>query len=113
MVPLVPVRVKLWEPVDALRFTVMVMVLVPPLIGLGLNETEMRCATPEAERVMELLRVPVTVAVMVDLPDELLLMVNVEGFALRLKLPCVELVTVRVTIVVSTMLPDVAVTVMG
>lgn len=104
--------VKLWDPVFALRFTVMVIVEVPaPVIEVGLKLTEILDATPEAESEIVPLNPPVTAVVIVPVLEVPLEIVNDEGDALALN-PVFGLVTVRETVVVSVVLPEVPVTVM-
>ena len=53
------------------RLTVMVMVELPepgPGMGLGLNPTVVPDGTPDADRLIALLKPPLTVVVMVEVP---------------------------------------------
>jgi hypothetical protein len=113
VLPLVPVTVMVWSPVEALRPTVIFMVEEPaPVMVVGLNETELALPSPEAESVIGESKPPVVVAVMVTSPDALRAMVMEVGLAL-MENPAVVPVTVSETVVVSTVLPEVPVTVMG
>ncbi len=90
------------------------MVIVEvPLLGIeaGLKETEFWVPSPEAESATEELKPPVAVELMVTLPEPLRAMLTAVGDALIEK-PGVTPVTVRLTVVVSTVLPEVPVTVM-
>ena len=88
------------------------MVELPaPVIEDGLKETEFWLPSPEADSAIEELKPPVTAEVIVTVPELLLAMLTVAGDALMEK-PEVVPVTVRLTVVVSTVLPDVPVTVM-
>jgi hypothetical protein len=90
----------------------MVIVEVPlPVIEAGLKETEFWLPSPEAVSATEELKPPVAVELMVTLPEPLRAMLIVVGDALMEK-PEVTPVTVRLTVVVSTVLPEVPVTVM-
>jgi len=71
MPPPLPVTVMGYVPGVVLLPTVIVMVEVPPpgaAIGFGLKLTVVPVGKPEAERVMALLKPPLTVVVMVDVP---------------------------------------------
>jgi hypothetical protein len=112
VVPLLPETVMVWFPSAALLPTVMVIVDVPlPVIEAGLKEAEFWLPCPEAESATDELKPPVAVEVMVTLPEPLRAMLIVVGDALIEK-PGVTPLTVRLTVVVSTVLPDVPVTVM-
>jgi hypothetical protein len=92
---------------------VIFIVEVPaPVIDVGLKLTEFWLPSPDAERVIAELKPPTTVEVMVTEPELLLAMLMVVGEALMEK-PGVVPATVSVTVVVSTVLPEVPVTVMG
>lgn len=115
MPPPVPVTVMVRVPAAALRFTVMVMVDVPAPgaamdVGLKLRVTREPVTVPD--RLTAELKPPLTAVVMVTFP---LLEGETEidvGDALRVKLG-VAPGMVSVTVVVSTVLPEVPVTVMG
>jgi len=79
---------------------------------LGLKVTTWALPCPDADRLMAELKPPETAVVMVAVPELLRATVIVVGNALMVKLGFVP-VTVRVTVVVSTVLPEVPVTVMG
>ena len=69
--PPLPVTVMGYVPIGVFAPTVMVMVELPEPgagIGLGLKLTVVPDGTPEAERLMELLNVPIVVVVMVEVP---------------------------------------------
>lgn len=71
VVPPVPVTVMGYVPGVVVPATAMVMVEVPPPgagIGLGLKLTVTPEGCPEAERVIALLKPPLTVVVMVEEP---------------------------------------------
>ena len=115
MLPLLPVMVIVWLPVDveAVLLTVTFMVEVPaPVIDAGVNDTVTPLFCPEAVRAIAELKPPVTVVVIVELPDEPLLMVREVGDALIEK-PAATAVTVSVTVAVAVVLPEVPVTVIG
>ena len=113
--PPFPVTVIVEVPVLALRFTVIVMVDVPEpgaAIGLGLKLAVTRDGRPLADKVIAELKPPEIVVVIVDFPELPLATVIDEGEALMVKLGLVP-VTVKETVVVATVLPEVPVTVMG
>ena len=111
--PPFPVIVIVLEPVAALRFTVIVIVDVPaPLIEDGLKLTETLDPVTEPVRAMDELKPPLTVVLMVTLPLLLRFTVNEVGAAVRVKLG-VAPGMVSVTVAVSTVVPEVPVTVMG
>jgi len=111
VLPLVPVTVIVRLPVAALRPTVMFMVDVPaPVMLLGLKETELLPPSPEADSVMVESKPPVAVLVMVTLPELLRAIVMEPGLA-PIENPAFVPVTVSETVVVSTVLPEVPVTV--
>ena len=113
VVPFAPVIVIVRVPVVARRFTVTVIVDVPPpLTELGLNETVTRLPSPEADRETAPVNPPVGVTVIVECPELPRLIVSEVGDALS-EYPGVVPVTVRVTVVVCTVLPAVPVTVIG
>src|SRR5579863_2456604 len=101
------------EPVAALRLTVMVMVEVPaPVMDVGLKLTETLEPVTEPDRPIAELKPPLTVVVMVTLPVVPRVTLRDVGLALRVKLGFAPGM-VSETVVVSTVLPEVPVTVMG
>lgn len=113
MPPLVPVMVIVRVPVLALAPTVMVMVDAPaPVIEVGLKVAVSFLPRPEALKLMGALKPPVTEVVIVEVPLLPRAMVSDAGDALSEK-PADTPVTVRVTVVVSVVLPEVPVTVIG
>ena len=113
VVPLVPVTVMVRVPVVARRLTVMVMVDDPfPVIGVELKPTVTLLPCPEADSETGKLKPPLTVLVILTWPDVLRLTVIDVGDAL-IENPAEVLVTVSITVVVCTVLPEVPVTVMG
>lgn len=111
VLPLVPVTVMVWFPTAALRPTVMVIVDVPaPVMLEGLKETELALPWPEAERVIAELKPPVAELVIVTWPEPRRAIETDVGFALS-ENPAFVPVTVSETVVVSTVLPEVPVTV--
>ena len=71
MPPPLPVTVIGYVPVAVFDPTVMVIVELPEPgagIGLGLKLTVVPDGTPEADKLMELLKPPLIVAVMLDVP---------------------------------------------
>ena len=111
--PLLPVMVIVWLPVEAVLLAVTFMVEVPaPLIDVGVNDTVTPLFCPEAVKAIAELKPPVTLVVIVELPDEPLLMVRDVGDALIEK-PAATPVTVSVTVAVAVVLPEVPVTVIG
>ena len=117
VVPPRPVTVMVWVPVRALRLTRIVIVEVPApgaAIEAGLKLMETPSPSPEAESRIELLKPPLTAVVMVEVPvpEPLREMLTEAGEALMVKFGFPpELVTVSETVVVSTVLPEVPVTV--
>lgn len=112
VLPLVAVTVMVWSPVEALRPTVIVMVELPaPVMVEGLKLTELPLPSPEAVRVMGESNPPLVVVVIVTWPELRRATLIDVGLALTEK-PAVLLVTVRETVVVSTVLPEVPLTVM-
>jgi len=85
--------------------------LPPPGIDVGLKETEFWLPCPEADNEIVELKPPVTDEEIVTMPELLLAMLIDVGDALMEK-PAAVPVTVRETVVVSTVLPEVPVTVM-
>jgi hypothetical protein len=109
-----PVMVMVWFPVLAFLPTLTVMVDVPEpgaAMELGLKVTVWALPCPEADKLIAELKPPETVVVMVAVPELFRATVIVVGDALMVKLGFVP-VTVRETVVVSTVLPEVPVTVM-
>ena len=101
------------EPVAARRLTVMVMVEVPaPVIDVGLKLTVTLEPVTVPDRAMAELNPPLTAVVMVTFPVPEGETEIDAGDALMVKLG-VAPATVSVTVVVSTMLPEVPVTVIG
>lgn len=112
VLPLLPEIVTVWLPTDALLPTVIFIVEVPaPVIEVGLKEIVFWLPCPEAESAIAELKPPVTVVVIVTVPEPLLTMLSDVGDALIAK-PAVVPVTVRFTVVVTTVVPDVPITVM-
>lgn len=88
------------------------MVELPPAeTGFGLKLTDIPPPRPEAESEIGEANPPVTDVVMVVVPELLRAMLSDEGDAPSVK-PVFTPVTVRVTVVVSCVLPEVPVTVM-
>jgi hypothetical protein len=111
VLPLVAVTVMVWLPVEALRPTVMVMVELPaPVMEEGLKLTELPLPSPEALSEIGESNPPVAAVVMVTWPELLRATLTELGLALTAK-PAVLLVTVRDTVVVSTVPPEVPLTV--
>jgi len=100
-------------PVAARLPTVTVIVeFPPPVIEDGLKLTLFALPSPEAVRLTAPLKPPEIDTVMVEVPELLRATVSDVGEALSEKPACVP-ITVSDTVVVSTVLPDVPVTVMG
>lgn len=113
VVPLVPFTVMVRVPLLARLDTRMVMVEVPaPVIDDGLKLTVTRLPCPEADNAIPELNPPLTVEVMVTARDVPRVTVIEDGDAL-MENPAAVPVTVRVTVVVWTVVPEVPVTVMG
>jgi len=113
--PPVPLMVIVWFPSADRLPTLTVMVDVPApgaAIGFGLKVTVWPLPCPVADKVIAELKPPVTVVVIVELPELPLETVIEVGDALMVKLGLVP-VTVSETVVVATILPEVPVTVMG
>ena len=113
--PPFPVIVIVWLPALARLPTLTVMVDVPEpgaAMELGLKVTVMLLPVPEADKPIAELKPPEIVVVIVDVPELPGATVMEDGDALIMKLGFVP-VTVSVTVVVSTVLPEVPVTVMG
>ena len=112
MLPLLPVIVIVRFPVEALLLTVTFMVEVPaPVIEVGLKVMVRPLPPPEADREIAELKPPVTVEVMVELPELPWAMLIDVGDALIEK-PGAVPVTVRETVVIEVVAPEVPVTVM-
>ena len=97
--PPLPVTVMGYVPTGVLAPTVMVMVELPePGAGivLGLKLTVVPVGAPVADRLIELLKPPLTVVVIVDVPGLPWPMVREEGEAEIVKFPVA--VTVRVVV---------------
>ena len=93
--------------------TRMVIVEVPaPVIEVGLKLMVTRLPCPDADNAIAELNPPLTVEVMVTVPEVPRVTVIEEGDAL-MENPAAVPVTVSVTVVVWTVLPEVPVTVMG
>jgi len=108
----VPVTVMLYVPVTVDEPTVIVMVEVPaPVIEVGLKFTVTPVGWPVADKVTAELKPPVTALLMVEFP-ELPCTTEIEAGAALMVKPGVAPVTVRETVVVSVVLPEVPVTVM-
>lgn len=113
MLPLLPLMVTVWFPVDALFEALMVIVEVPdPAIEVGLKVMVSPLPSPEAERVIGELNPPVAAEVIVTEPDEFLVTLREVGDAESEKLAVLE-VTVSETVVVLVRLPLVPVMVMA
>lgn len=111
--PPVPVMVMVWFPVRPFLPTLIVIVDVPDpgaAMEVGLKVTVWALPCPEADKLMAELKPPETAVVIVTLPELFRATLIVLGDALMVKLGFVP-VTVSETVVVSTVLPDVPVTV--
>jgi len=94
--------------------TVIVMLDVPaPVIEPGLKPTVTPAGWPLADKEIAELKPPVTALVIVELPELPCTTETEAGDADRVKPGGTGAVTVRDTVVVSVMLPEVPVTVMG
>ena len=112
--PPVPVTVMGCVPIGVFIPTVMVMVEVPePGAGivLGLKLTVVPVSTPEADRLIELLKPPLTVVVIVEVPGVPCMTLREAGEAEIVKLGTA--VTVSVTVAVRWIPPPLPVTVIG
>jgi hypothetical protein len=99
-------------PILAFLPTFTVIFEVPaPVIDVGLNVMVSPLPSPEADRLIAESKPPDTVVVIVDVP-ELSLAILIEVGDALIENPAVVLVTVRDTVVVSVVLPEVPVTVM-
>jgi hypothetical protein len=100
-------------PVAVLDPTAIVIVEVPPpgaAIELGLKLTVVPLGAPVADRLMALLKPPLTVEVIVEVPELPCTTLTEVGEAVRVKLGAA--VTVRVTVAVCVIPPPLPVTVM-
>lgn len=105
--------VIVWLPILAFLPTFTVMVEVPaPVIEVAPKVTVWALPSPEADRLIAESKPPDTVVVIAEVPELPLATLIEVGDALIEK-PAVVLVTVRETVVVSAVLPEVPVTVMG
>jgi hypothetical protein len=105
--------VIVWLPILAFLPTFTVMVEVPaPVIEVGLKVTVCAPPSPEADRLIAESKPPDTVVVIVEVPELSLATLIEVGDALIAK-PAVVLVIVKETVVVSIVLPEVPVTLMG
>jgi len=112
--PPLPVMVIVRFPVLAVRLALTVMVDVPEpgaAIELGLKDTVTPLPPPEADKLIAELKPPEMAVVIVDVPELPLATLMDVGDALMVKLGAVP-VTVSITVVVSTVLPEVPLTVM-
>src|ERR1035437_1619075 len=102
--PPVPVIVMVWVPVLPWAFAVTVMVEVPEpgAMNVGLKETVTLEGAPLADKVIDELKLPVMVAVIVDVPLAPCITVSEEGDADRVK-PLADEVIVRETVAVCVM----------
>ena len=110
--PPLPVTLMLYVPAAVLLPTAIVILEVPEpgaAIGLGLKPTVVPEGTPLADRLMALLKPPLTVVVMVELPWAPCATMTEVGAALMVKLG--GAVTVSVTLVVCWIPPPLPVTV--
>jgi hypothetical protein len=87
--------------------------LPPAEIDDGEKVTVTPFAKPEADRAIGEVKVPMAVARIVAVPDFARAMVSEVGVEAREKSPVAAAVTVSVTVVVLTVVPEVPVTVMG
>jgi hypothetical protein len=111
-VPLLPETVMVRLPSEALLPTVIVIVELPaPVIEVGLKITEFWLPCPEADSEIVELNPPDTAEEIATWPELLLAMLTVFGDELIEK-PGVVPVTVSDTVEVSTVLPEMPVTVM-
>src|SRR5208337_3172130 len=112
--PPFPVTVMGYVPVGVLEPTVMVMVELPEPgagIGFGLTLTVVPDGTPEADRLIALLKPPLTVVVIVDVPWFPCATLSDDGEAEIVKFGAA--VTVSATVVFCWMPPLLPVTVIG
>ena len=112
--PPLPVTVMGYVPTAVLAPTVMVMVELPaPGAGIvcGLKLTVVPVGTPVADRLIELLKPPLTTVVIVDVPRLPCMTMSEAGEAEMVKLGTA--VTVSVTVVLCWVPPPLPVTVMG
>ena len=114
--PPVPVTVMVRVPVVAVEATMTCMAAVPApgaAMEAGLKATFTPVPCPEAVKATAELKPPETVVVIFERAWPPRAMLNVLGAAARVNVPPVVPVTVRVTVVVSTVLPEVPFTVIG
>ena len=112
--PPLPVTVIVRVPVRVNRFTLTIIVDVPApgaAMELGLKDTVTPLPPPEADKLIAELKPPEIVVMTVELPELPLATLIDVGDALMVKLGFVP-VTVSITVVVSTVLPEVPLTVM-
>jgi hypothetical protein len=113
VVPLLPVMVMVRVPVVARLVAEIFKVEVPePVMEVGLKARVVPLPAPVAESATAELNPPAPVTVTVTLPEPLLATESDVGLALTEKVGLVP-VTVSDTVVVSTVLPEVPVTVIG
>ena len=113
VLPLVPVTLIVLVPVAARELTVMVMIEVPlPVMDVGLKLTVTRLPLTVLLRLTGELKPPLTVLVIVPPPVLPRVTASDVGDAAIVK-PEVGLVTVSITVVVSTVVPEVPLTVTG
>ena len=111
--PPVPVMVMVRVPVVAFAATLICMAACPvPGAGMveGLKRTKTLAPCPDAVKAIDELKPPVAVVATLTRPRPPRVMVIVLGLARSVKLP-VGPVTVRLTVVVAVVLPEVPVTV--
>ena len=112
--PPVPVIVMVWLPIRALRPTFTVIVEVPDpgaATELGLKLTDCEFPAPEADKLIAELNPPDTAVVIVEVPELFRATLIDVGDAPIVKFGFVP-VTVKLTVVVSVVLPDFPLTVM-
>ncbi len=111
-----PVTVTGYVPVAVLAPTVIVIVDVPEPgagIGFGLKLTVVPEGAPAADKVIALLKPPLTLVVILDVPWLPCWMLSDAGDAEMAKLGCCEDNTVNVSVVLCWMPPPLPVTVIG
>ena len=107
VLPPVPVTVIVYEPAATVEATAIVMVELPDPgaeIEVGLNPTVVPDGTPEADRLIELLKPLLMLVVIVDAPWLPWVIVRLDGEAAIVKLP----LAVTVSVVVPDIDPDAA-----
>jgi hypothetical protein len=110
--PLLPVMVIVSVPAAVPDFTWISRAADPaPVMVVGLKATVTPLFSPEADKVITPLKPPETVLVTFEMPWLPGATVTLLGFALIVKLPAVP-VTVRVSVVVFLVLPEVPATLM-